>query len=104
MSPTASELHRRIAEQDLPGNRRTIDLHLNADGSLRLEGGDVGSQVEEVWGDSDYEFWVDIPASAVGRLAFALLAERLDGDPGAVDALAAFCQQHAVPCEGGTWV
>jgi hypothetical protein len=43
-----------------------FSVHLSAkidkDGDLVLEGQDLGSGVEEYWGDSDYEYWVVVRA------------------------------------------
>ena len=46
--------------------RDNISIYLSAeiksDGSLVLEGQDLGSYVEDYWGDSDYEYWTYVPA------------------------------------------
>jgi hypothetical protein len=41
---------------------RSVRLAVRSDGSLRLDAQDMGKLVEETWGDSDCEFWVDVPA------------------------------------------
>src|SRR5579863_7521895 len=64
---------------------RSVRLIVNADGSIRIDAQDMGKRVEEIWGDSDYEFWVDVPASALRKLVFALLREKYAGRAGAVD-------------------
>ena len=58
---------------------RSVRVSVNTDGSVRLDAQDMGAQVEEVWGDCDYEFWVDVPATALRKLAFALLREKYAG-------------------------
>ncbi len=44
-----------------------FSIHLSAEiddaGNLILSGQDLGSGVEEYWGDSDYEYWVVVPAA-----------------------------------------
>lgn len=81
------------------GSARSIHLSVHADGSVRLEAYDSGSSVEEVWGDSDYEFWVTVPATALRKLAFALLREKYVGRDRAVDELAAFCKREDIEYE-----
>jgi hypothetical protein len=75
---------------------RSVRVYVNADGSVHLETQDMGAQVEAVWGDSDYEFWVDVPATALRKLAFALLREKYAGRSKAVDEFRAFCQQEDI--------
>jgi hypothetical protein len=49
---------------------------VTADGPVRLDAQDMGTLLEEVWGDSDYEFGVDVPATALRKLTFCLLREK----------------------------
>ncbi len=96
--------HIRLHVDDLPRNRRTVDLTLHENGSLRLDAQDIGSEVERLLGDSDYEFWADIAAIDVPALCFALLREKYSGRTGAVDELAQFCAGNAIPCAKGDWI
>ena len=82
---------------------RSVRLSVNADGSVRLDAQDMGKQVEEVWGDSDYEFWVDVPAAALHKLVFALLREKYSGRDGAVDEFTAFCKREDIQHEWGSY-
>jgi len=77
-------------------NFRSVRLAVHADGSVRLDAQDMGKLVEEVWGDTDYEFCVDVPATALRKLAFILLRERYAGRSGAVDELRAFCKREGI--------
>jgi hypothetical protein len=36
----------------------SLDAHVDDDGSLNLEGQDIGETVEKYWGDSDYEYFL----------------------------------------------
>jgi len=36
----------------------------------------MGKVVEETWGDDDYGFWVDVPATELHKLVFFLLREK----------------------------
>ncbi len=77
-------------------NFRSVRLAVHADGSVRLDAQDMGKLVEEVWGDTDYEFCVDVPATALRKLAFILLRDRYAGRSGAVDEFRAFCKREGI--------
>ena len=77
-------------------NFRSVRLAVHADGSVRLDAQDMGKLVEEVWGDTDYEFCVDVPATALRKLEFILLRERYAGRSGAVDEFRAFCKREGI--------
>jgi hypothetical protein len=64
---------------------RSVRVSVRADGSIRLDAQDMGEYVEQVWGDDDYEFWVDVPSTAIRKLVFALLRDRYIGRRDAVD-------------------
>ena len=83
---------------------RSVRLIVNADGSVRVDTQDMGKRVEEIWGDSDYEFWVDVPAGALPKLVFALLREKYAGRARAVDEFTAFCKQENIEHEWDSWV
>lgn len=83
---------------------RTIDIYLEADGSLKVEGGDVGKGVEEFWGDSDYEFWTKIAPDDVPALCFALLRDKLSGDRNAVETAQDYCKAEGIKADFGTWI
>jgi hypothetical protein len=46
---------------------------------------------------------VEVPPSAVGRLAFELLREKFAGNREAVIAFRAFCVQHGIAHEFDSW-
>jgi hypothetical protein len=83
---------------------RSVRLSVNADGSVRLDAQDMGKAVQKVWGDDDYEFWVDVPANALRKLVFALLSEKYLGRSGAVDELRAFCKKAEIEHEWDSWI
>ena len=73
-------------ERDTPlradlGSRRYPQAvsHLSAEiresGDLVLEGQDLGPLVDSVWGDSDYEYWVTVPAPHLNDLVRRLIKE-----------------------------
>ncbi len=98
MSETFSvELYRQEGD-----NFRSLRLSVNADGSVRLDAQDMSSFV--VWGDSDYEFWVDVPATALRKLTFTLLREKYAGRSGAVDKFSKFCKREGIEHEWDSYV
>ena len=48
-----------------------VEVHVRAsieDGGLTLSGQDLGPYVEEVWGDSDYEYWYHLDKESTEKL------------------------------------
>ena len=82
---------------------RSVRLSLEDDGAIRLEAQDRGPLVEQVWGDSDYEFWVSVAPASLPKLAFELLREKFAGQPGAVDAFRQWCKDHGVEHAFDSW-
>lgn len=68
-----------------------------------IETQDMGRLVEEVWGDSDYEFWTSVPREAWGQLLRALAIEFFANDPKATDRLRDICMTHGVPHKWDNW-
>jgi hypothetical protein len=83
---------------------RSVCLAVNADGSVKLDAQDMGPGVEKIWGDDDYEFWVDVPAAALHKMVFALLREKYSGRGGAVDEFRAFCKKEGIEHKWDSWV
>jgi hypothetical protein len=50
-------------------NSRSIAFRIDDSGDLVISVVDHGPMVEEIWGDSDYEFWYRIPAERLEVLA-----------------------------------
>ena len=98
MTQKAVEIARQEGKQF-----RSVRLNLEETGAIKLEAQDMGPKVEEIWGDSDYEFWVHVPAAAVGALAFELLREKYAGQLGAVDAFRDWCKLHGIDHEFDSW-
>jgi hypothetical protein len=82
---------------------RSVRLSVRPDGSLCLDAQDMGKLVKEIWGDDDYEFWVDIPATALPKLVFALIREKYSGRSRAVDELRAFCEKEGIEHQWDSW-
>jgi hypothetical protein len=83
---------------------RSVRLTLEDDGAIKMDAQDMGPTVTEIWGDSDYEFCVDIAPAALPKLAFELLREKYTGQLGAVDAFRDWCEAHGIEHEFDSWV
>lgn len=53
-----------------------LDATIQRDGSLVLDGQDLGPLVHEMWGDGDYEYWLTIRPPHLDHVGRALLQER----------------------------
>ena len=84
-------------------NFRSVMVTLEPGGGLMMDTQDMGKLVEEWWGDSDYEFWVKIPAEAAPKLAYVLLKKLYAGRAGAVDELRSLCAAEGIPHKNGSW-
>ena len=83
---------------------RSVRLTLEDDGAITMDAQDTGPTVTQIWGDSDYEFWVSVPSASVSMLAFELLREKFAGQLGAVDAFRDWCETHGVECKFESWI
>jgi hypothetical protein len=63
----------------------------------------MGASLEAVWGADDSEITLHLRGDAVARLAFVLLCERVQGQRGGLERLAALCEQHGIEAELACW-
>jgi hypothetical protein len=115
---------RRVELVSRQGNPSVyISAEITASGDLLLSGQDTGSAVSAIWGDSDYEYWLSVPASATGAALRALLESQdslaafdtvpesqravallelveaaYAGDPSVVTKLKALLDEHGIEC------
>jgi len=82
---------------------RSIMVRITEKGGLQLDAQDMGKLVEEIWGDSDYEFWVTIPPEGLAKLARALVKKLYASRERAVDEFQQLCIDEGVPHERGSW-
>ena len=82
---------------------RRLALELDANGDLILTFHEMGANLEAVWGADDNEVTLRIAGKAVGRLAHALLSERLSGRRDGLEELLALCEEHGVEHELACW-
>ena len=81
----------------------SVRLYLESDGTIRIDGQDMGPNVKAFWDHDDYEYMVSVPSSAVGKLAFELLRDKFKGKLRAVEELRAFCNEHQIPSDWWSW-
>jgi hypothetical protein len=75
-----------------------IDVRINENGDLLFSGQDIGSAPEEIFGDSDYEYWLTVPASEKDRLLLALIEKHYAGDALVVSTLRKLMESKQIPC------
>ncbi|MGD0025669.1 MAG: hypothetical protein ABSC37_13790 [Xanthobacteraceae bacterium] len=92
----------QLAKQD-DTEFRAVRLNIDSDGAIRMDAHDMGPTVVRVWDHEDYEFSVEVPASAVGRLAFELLREKFAGNLNGVSEFRNFCEKHDIVHKFDSW-
>ena len=98
-----SELSQEIFREELP-NFRSICLTVKEDCSVKLDTQDMGETVRRTWGDSDYEFWLDVPCTEAKKLLFALLRDKYSNISDSVDQFKNFCETNGIKCEWDSYI
>jgi hypothetical protein len=75
---------------------RCVDLYVGAGGSVRLSSYDLGPSLKERSDDADYEYHVNVPATAAPKLVFALLREKYLGRRDAVQEFRELCEKEGI--------
>src|SRR5208282_2064920 len=76
-----------------------ISAEILEDGDLQLSGQDIGKAPREIFGDSDYEYWLRVPSAQKDALLLALLEALHKGDPSVVSKMKALLAARKIPCE-----
>ena len=98
MSNTSDTVPLKTRLCEIRGETSTvIDAAILENGDLQLSGQDVGKLPEELFGDSDYEYWLSVPRKHKDRLLLALLDQLYHGDPSAETKLKAILEAKAIP-------
>jgi uncharacterized protein YciI len=79
------------------GEHVRAELRLEETGDLVLEGFCAGPLAERIFGDSDWEYWVTVPAEQKDRLLLELLHEKYAGDTLAERHFRAWLAARGVP-------
>ena len=80
-----------------------IDAEITDDGTLQVSGQDIGRAPEEFWSDSDYEYWLVIPADQKDRVLLALLEQIYKGNRRAVSEFQSLLKEHDIPHDFHSW-
>lgn len=83
---------------------RFTHAEIDEKGKLTVYTQDIGKMAEEVWGDTDYEFWVTVSAKHKDQLLLALIEKLYKGHFSAVDEFRDFLESKGIPNEFGNWV
>lgn len=78
--PQPNEHRLTIFENTIGDERHRLDAVLGAAGDLVLEGQDLGRSVEEIFGDSDFEYWRTVAAAHVPRVLLQLIKDRFHSE------------------------
>jgi hypothetical protein len=92
----------QLAKQD-ETEYRSVRLNIDRDGTIRMDTHDMGPTVERVWDHEDYEFSVEVPPFAVGRLAFELLRDKFVGNLSSVSEFRNFCEERGIVHKFESW-
>jgi hypothetical protein len=71
-------LREKRSEED--GEFSILTAYIDKDGSLVLDGYDIGDSVMKAWGDSDYEYWRRVRPEFLDIILLELLKECFDSD------------------------
>lgn len=75
-----------------------IDVRIDEDGNLLFSGQDIGEAPEQMFGDSDYEYWLTVPAVEKDKLLLALIEKHYAGDALVISTLRKFMESKQIPC------
>ncbi|MEP6850599.1 MAG: hypothetical protein ABI999_17200 [Acidobacteriota bacterium] len=89
----------RERRSDDGGEISWLHAYVDEDGRLVLEGYDLGSFVEEVWGDSDYEYWRMVKPEFLNSVLLHLIKDRFNSD----SEFHKWLQEKEIPDEFTSW-
>jgi hypothetical protein len=75
-----------------------IDVRIDENGDLLFSGQDIGEAPEEIFGDSDYEYWLTVPAKAKDKLLLALIEKLYAGNSSVISELRELMESAEIPC------
>ncbi len=83
VGPTSIHIHAEITDQ----------------GDLLLSGQDLGDAPKEIFGDSDYEYWLRIKAADKDQLLLALIEKIYAGNMMVISELQEYLKAKEIPSE-----
>src|SRR5688572_15022591 len=91
---------RKVSLVDVEGPTSVyIDAEITAAGDLLLSGQHLGEAPRAVFGDSDYEYWLEIPAASKDDLLLALIETRYSGNASLISDLKQYLEARGIPCQ-----
>lgn len=76
-----------------------ITAEICENGDLQLSGQDLGKAPQEIFGKSDYEYWLTVPAAQRDPLLLALLEALYKGDVCVVSKMREMLEAKGIPSE-----
>lgn len=76
-----------------------IEAEITDDGDLLFSGQDLGDSPREIFGDSDYEYWLLIKAAHKDALLLALIEEAYAGNSKVISEFQGFLKSKGIPSE-----
>lgn len=89
--------------EDRGETSRFTHAEINEQGKFIISTCDIGKTPEEVFGDSDYEFWVTVLAEHKDMLLLALIEKLYAGRFSAVDEFRDFLESKGIPHKFENW-
>ena len=77
----------------------SIKVRIEDNGDLRFSGQDIGEAPEQIYGKSDYEYWLTVRAAEKDKLLLALLETQYAGNGMVISNLRQFMESKQIPCE-----
>jgi hypothetical protein len=76
-----------------------IEVEITSEGDLLFTGQDIGKLPAELFGDSDYEYWLRIKEEYKDQVLLALLEHLYSGSTGLISAFREVLESKGIPCE-----
>jgi hypothetical protein len=76
-----------------------IDAEITDEGDLLFSGQDIGQVPSEMFGDSDYEYWLTIKAVNKDKVLLALIEKLYSGNSRLISELMDYLKSKGIPYE-----
>ena len=76
-----------------------IDASITDTGDLRLSGQDLGKELEGIFGDSEYEYFLTIPSAFKDKVLLALIEKIYKGNARVISDVRSLLETKGIPCE-----
>jgi len=76
-----------------------IDAEIADNGDLLFSGQDIGQAPREMFGDSDYEYWLRIPAANKDQVLLALIQKQYSKNTSVISEFQNYLKSRGIPCE-----